>query len=124
MLRQLAHYVEAMCKGNKPLFLFSGFESAPTARTATPPLCEAIRSIRRGPNSGQSFVKLVARKEAFSYQLRWAVTREDDTPGDWTIVPVANTRPATLVTDLKPGGTLFGLFADHAEHDAILLAFR
>jgi len=88
-----------------PLFLLSGFEPAPTARTATPPLCEAIRSIRRGPNSGQSFVKLVARKEAFSYQLRWAVTREDDTPGDWTIVPVANTRPATLVTDLKPGGT-------------------
>ena len=49
MLRELAHYVEANCKGSMELFRSSEFEPAPTETTQTAPLSKTIRSLRPDP---------------------------------------------------------------------------
>jgi hypothetical protein len=103
MLRELAHYVEANCKGDMTLFLTSGFEAVPTARTKTAPLSETIRSLRQGPNSGSVWAKLVASRDASSYQLRWAASGTEVPPEAWPIVGISMTRPPTLITGLTPG---------------------
>jgi hypothetical protein len=105
MLRELAHYVEANCNGDELLLRSSGFEPAPTARVQKPPLSGRIRSLRRGQNSGDVVVKLVDDMEAASYQLRWTVMPLDGEPEVWDVIPVAYTRPATVVKGLKPGVT-------------------
>jgi len=105
MLLKLVHYVEAECNGDLPKFLSSGFQPAPTSRTKTPPLSEAIRKIVPGANSGHLLVTLIASRDAYTYQLRWAVAGSEESPGAWTITPVATTRPATLIKDLTPGST-------------------
>src|SRR2546425_8694775 len=103
MLLQFAHYVEANCNGQLQTFLSSGFQPAPTSRSKTPPLSEAIRKIVPGSNSGELLVTLIAVAEAYSYQLRWAPAGTEQTPDAWTIHPVGNTRPATLIKCLIPG---------------------
>jgi hypothetical protein len=103
MLRELAHYVEANCKGSVELLLSSGFEPKPTKRIQTAPLSETIRSLRRGPNSGQVWLKLIASDDAYSYRARWALWTEGEP--EWSEIAIAQTRPATLITGLKPGAT-------------------
>ena len=104
MLRDLAHYVETACKGEMATFLSSGFDPAPTKRTQTPPLSDAIRKIVPGRNSGQFLVTVLYDPDAASYELRWIPSGSEAT-GAWTIKPVATTRPATLVENLIPGTT-------------------
>ena len=103
MLRELAHYVEANCKGSMELFRSSGFEPAPTERTQTAPLSKTIRSLRPGPNSGQVWLKLMASDDAYSYQARWAPWTEGEP--EWSEIAIGHTRPATLITGLKSGTT-------------------
>src|SRR6516225_4664869 len=59
ILRKLAHYVEALCEGDMDTFLSSGFAPAPSSRTKTPPVSDAIRYVRPGPNSGTMVVSLL-----------------------------------------------------------------
>ena len=40
--------------------------------------------------------------EAYSYQLRWAPAGTEQTPDAWTVQPIGNTRPATLIKGLIP----------------------
>jgi hypothetical protein len=101
MLRELAHYVEANCKGSLELFRSSGFEPAPTERTQTAPLSKTIRSLGPGPNSGQVWLKLVASDDAYSYKARWAPWTEGEP--EWSEIAIGHTRPATLITGLKSG---------------------
>jgi hypothetical protein len=54
MLRELAHDVEANCKGSMELFRSSGFEPAPTERTQTARLSNMIRSLSPGRIAGKS----------------------------------------------------------------------
>ncbi|PYS06274.1 MAG: hypothetical protein DMG17_32620 [Acidobacteria bacterium] len=102
MLLQFAHYVEANCNGQLQTFLSSGFQPAPTSRSKTPPLSEAIRKIVPGSNSGELLVTLIAVAEAYSYQLRWAPAGTEQTSDAWTVQPIGNTRPATLIKGLIP----------------------
>jgi hypothetical protein len=102
-LRQLGHYVEENCKNDMTTFLKSGFEAKAMTRTAATPLSEAIRKIVSTTISGQFQVTLMAQPDATSYQLRWAPVGQGGTLGNWTEIPVGNTRPATLLTGLTPG---------------------
>ncbi len=105
MVRQLAHYVEANCKDDMTTFLASGFEAVSTARTKTHSASEFIRKIVAGATSGEVQVVLVADPEAVSYELRWAPLTSGGTPGTWTNLPVAQTRPPTSVSGLTAGTT-------------------
>jgi hypothetical protein len=105
MMRELAHYVEANCNGDELLLRSSGFEPAPTTRVQTPPLSKWIRSLRQGPNSGDVVATIMDDPKAASYQLRWTVAPADGEPETWVEIPVADTRPATLIKGLKPGVT-------------------
>ena len=58
MLLQFAHYVEANCNGQLQTFLSSGFQPAPTSRSKTPPLSEAIRRIVPGSNRSERWSRL------------------------------------------------------------------
>src|SRR5262249_26975570 len=102
-LLQFAHHAEAHCNGEMVTFLESGFDPAPNTRTKTPPLSETIRKIVPGGNSGQLKVTLIANREAFSYELRWAPFSEVISPEKWITKPVVKTRPATLIDSLTPG---------------------
>jgi hypothetical protein len=105
MLLELAHYVESNCDGDEQLLRSSGFEPAPTARVQTPALSRWIRSLRRGQNSGSVVLTLVDDPEAVSYKARWTVSPAEGEPEAWTELAVPQTRPATLITGLKPGVT-------------------
>jgi hypothetical protein len=109
-LLQFAHHAEAHCNGEITTFLESGFEPAPNTRTKTPPLSETIRKIVPGANSGQLMVTLMANRDAFSYELRWAPFNEVISPEKWITRPVVKTRPATLIDSLTPG-TLYAFQA-------------
>jgi hypothetical protein len=102
-LLQLAHHAEAHCRNDMQTFLSSGFEPARNSRTKTPPLSETIRKIVHGDISGQLKVTLVAKSEAFAYELRWAPFSDIISPDEWSVRPVVKTRPATLISSLTPG---------------------
>ena len=102
-LRQLGHYAEENCKDDMSTFLKSGFQAISNTRTFAQPVSEAIRKIVPGKNSGQMQVSIVARPDAFSYQLRWAPAGTSETAGNWASQPFGNTKPAVLVTGLTPG---------------------
>ena len=102
MMRQLAHYVETACKDAMPTFLKSGFQAAPSAGAAKPPVSQFIRKIAQGKNSGQLHIILVAIIAAAAYEIRYAPT-VNGTPGTWTTQLVTKTRPAATLTGLTPG---------------------
>jgi hypothetical protein len=102
-LLQLAHHAEDHCGNDMPTFLASGFDPAPNSRTKTPPQSENIRKIVHGNHSGQLKVTLLAKSEAFSYELRWAIAGDTIPSDQWTTKAIAKTRPATLIEALIPG---------------------
>jgi hypothetical protein len=102
MLRELAHYVQFACKGNMETFLSSGFEPAPTKRTQTPPLTEAIRKIVTG-GSGEALITLVCDPEARAYQVRWIADGIEPTDDAFSSQHIGTTRPATRIKNLTPG---------------------
>ncbi len=104
MMRKLARYVEATCNDDMPAFLSSGFQPATNARSRQVPVSESIRKIDSGAASGEFLVALMKVPGAYSYELRWAPTVSGGVPGEWTIQPVAHTRP-TSVKGFTPGVT-------------------
>ena len=58
--------METNCNCQLQTFLSSGFQPAPTSRTKTPPLSEAIRKIVPGSNSGELLITLIAVPEAYA----------------------------------------------------------
>jgi len=104
-LRLLAHYAQENCKDDMTTFLKSGFQAVTINRTSAQPLSEWIRKIVPGKNSGQFLVSLVARSDAWAYQVRCAPVGPGGTPGTWIDEPVVNTKRPALVTGLTPGTT-------------------
>ena len=102
ILRKLAHYVEANSNGDMAVFLSSGFQPKGNARTRTRPVSEAIRTI--APRAGGEFlVGLMKAPDAVSYELRWAPSSSEGTPGEWSSQPVVATRTPASVKGLVPG---------------------
>ena len=104
-LRLLGHYAQENCKEDMTTFLKSGFQAVTTARTLAQPLSEWIRKIVPGKHSGQMLVSLVARPDAWAYQVRFTPVGPGGTPGTWIDEPVVNTKRPALVTGLTPGTT-------------------
>src|SRR5437867_8404211 len=69
MLLQFAHYVEANCNGQLQTFLSSGFQPAPTSRSNTPPLSEAISKIVLGSNSCEQLLTLIDYANSYNYHI-------------------------------------------------------
>ena len=103
MLRDLARYVESMCNGDITALLSSGFSAVSDDRKKPAPVSESIRQIIDGENSGQALIRLVAVPGAASYQVHWIP--EGGATDEWTILPIVNTRPATLISGLVRGTT-------------------
>ena len=94
LYRQLGHYVEAACNGDQAAFDTSGFRAV--SRTRTPPQALAaakFRLIERGPNSGQTVVRVENQAGAIAFDVRYALEGSDGAPGAWT--------PLTLTTPKK-----------------------
>jgi hypothetical protein len=104
MLRLLARYVEIACKNDMAIFQTSGFEAAPTTKTAPQALSERIRNIEHGPNSGQLIVRIKGVPKALSHELRYAVLTSG-VPGTWTTVLVTDIRAPLALSNLGPGST-------------------
>jgi hypothetical protein len=104
MLRRLARHVEDHCNGDPTTLLSSGFQVATVTRTRTQPLSESIRRIEYGA-SGEFVVSLVAVPGVASYELRWAPVASGGTPGAWSSVLAAKSRPPISVAGLTPGAS-------------------
>ena len=55
--------------------------------------------------SGQAQVKLVADRNAGSYEVRWAPAPAGGVPTAWTTQPAMIVRSATVISGLTPGTT-------------------
>ncbi|HEY2384802.1 MAG TPA: fibronectin type III domain-containing protein [Terriglobia bacterium] len=116
LLTQLAHYVEANCKGDMTIFLSSGFQAAPSTRTQKPPVSESFRSLTPGPEHGVMKTKLVKIAGAVSYLVQWGVVPPGGgTPASWTTLPIARVRSATTITGLTPATTYAFQARRHSE---------
>jgi hypothetical protein len=103
LLTQLAHYVEANCKGNMTIFVSSGFTAKSSTRNTTPPVSESIKKITPGPDSGKVLVILMKYPGAASYEIRWAPVGPDGVPGAWTTQAVGKIiKTPTTISGLKP----------------------
>jgi hypothetical protein len=105
LLKQLATYVETNCKDDMTIFLSSGFTAAASTKPGSPPVSESFRNVAAGANSGEMVLTLMRDPRAKSYELRMAQVGPEGVPGPWRNQPIADTRPATTVSGLTPGGT-------------------
>jgi hypothetical protein len=104
LLEQLATYVQTNCNDNMDIFMSSGFTPISSTKTMAPPVCESIRKIVPGANSGQMDVTLMTFPGAGSYELRWGVEGAGGAPpANWTQRPIVKLRPATRISNLTPG---------------------
>jgi hypothetical protein len=105
MYTLLGHYVEAMCNNDLATFNTSGFTAVSTTRTPPQPLTEAkFGSIERGPNSGQTVVKVAPQSGAIAFDVRYALVGSDGAPAAWTTLTLTSPRKVT-VNGLTPAGT-------------------
>jgi hypothetical protein len=106
MYTLLGHYVEAMCHNDLATFNTSGFTVASTTRTPPQPLAQAkFSSIDRGPNSGQTVVKVEAQTGAIAFDVRYALVESNGgTPGSWTTLTLTSPRKVTI-SGFTPAGT-------------------
>ncbi|HEY2382376.1 MAG TPA: hypothetical protein VGK48_14455 [Terriglobia bacterium] len=102
MVRMLGRYVEGASKGDMSIFQTSGFQSASTTKTKSPPLSETIRKIAHGPNSGQATIWLRSLKDALSYTVRYAPMVNGAAPTTWTEQPIGLLTAPVLLTGLTP----------------------
>ena len=104
MYTQLGHYVEAACGGDMATFHTSGFTAVTRTRKA-PQALEPARfsSIDRGPNSGQTVVKVEAQSGALAYDVRYALDGGGGTPGAWSTVTLTSSRKVAI-SGLTPAG--------------------
>src|SRR5713226_7541997 len=105
MYGQLGHYVEAACNDDLATFTTSGFTAASNTRTAPQPLAQAnFSSIDRGPNSGQSVVKVESQTGAIAYDVHYALEGTGGVLGPWITVTLTGPRKVTI-SGLTPAGT-------------------
>jgi hypothetical protein len=64
-----------------------------------------IASVRQGSNSGQLVVTIKAVPKARHYELRSGAVPVAGGPISWTTMLLATTKPATVLSNLTPGGT-------------------
>lgn len=106
MVRQLGHYVEIAAGDDESKFLASGFKPVSSARKpAGPPPQPAIKDIKHGPHSGELLVWPTSHyRKVRHFQIRYRNDADNPELEDsWTEILTASSRPATLVTGLKPG---------------------
>jgi hypothetical protein len=100
----LGHYVEAVCNDDLATFTSSGFTLASTTRTPPQALTTATLDwIDRGPNSGQTVVKVTTQKGAVSYTLRYALVA-GGVSAPWTEMILTSPKKVTI-DNLTPGST-------------------
>ena len=105
MYTLLGHYVEAMCNNDLATFNTSGFTAASTTRTPPQPLTQAkFSSIDRGPNSGQTVVKVEPQTGAIAFDVRYALEGGGGTIGSWTTLTLTSSKKVTI-SGLTPAGT-------------------
>jgi hypothetical protein len=105
MYMLLGHYVEATCNDDLATFTTSGFTAASQTRTPPQSLATAKFSwIDRGPNSGQTVVKVESQTGALAFDVRYALEGSGGALGVWTTLTLTSTRKATI-SGLTPAGT-------------------
>jgi hypothetical protein len=109
MYRLLGHYVESACKADMNTFVTSGFIAhVPAPRSAPQPVAvPAIGSIDQG-STGQLLATIKPVAKARSYDLRYATVPAAGAAAaaiTWTMITVANVKPATAINNLTPGTT-------------------
>ena len=104
MYGQLGHYVEAACNDDLATFNTSGFTAVSGTRTPAQPLGPAtFSSIDRGPNSGQSVVKVTSQIGAIAFDVRYALESSGGALGPWTVLTLTSPRKVTI-SGLTPAG--------------------
>lgn len=106
MYALLGHYVEAMCNNDPATFNTSGFTAVSKTRTPPQPLTQArFSSIDRGPNSGQTVVKVEPQARAIAFDVRYTlVDGSGGTSGSWTTLTLTSPKKVTI-SGLTPAGT-------------------
>ena len=100
----LGHYVEATCNNDPATFTTSGFTAVVNTKTAPQPLAPAkFSSIDRGPNSGQSVVKVENQNGAIAFDVQYALEGTGGVPGPWTLMTLTSSKKVTI-SGLTPAG--------------------
>jgi hypothetical protein len=104
MYRLLGHYVESACKADMNTFVSSGFIAQATANrsAAQPTGVPSITSVDQG-STGQLLASIRPVDKARSYDLRYAPVPAAGAVAVWTMITVANVKPATSINNLIPG---------------------
>jgi len=101
----LGHYVESTCNNDLAMFNTSGFTAVSTTRTAPQALAPAkFSSIDRGPNSGQTVVKVESQIGAIAYDVHYALEGTGGVLGPWTTMTLTSPKKV-IVSGLTPAGT-------------------
>ena len=101
----LGKYVEVTCNDDLATFNTSGFTAASSTRTVPGPLAQAkFSSIDRGPNSGQSVVKVENQTGAIAFDVRYAQEGAGAVLGPWTTMTLTSPKKVTI-SGLTPAGT-------------------
>jgi hypothetical protein len=101
----LGHYVEATCNNDPATFNTSGFTAVVNTRTAPQPLAPAkFSSIDRGPNSGQTVVKVENQNGVLAFDVHYALEGAGGVPGPWTLMTLTSSKKVTI-SGLTPAGT-------------------
>ena len=105
MYTLLGHYVELECNDDLATFTTSGFTAVSQTRTPPQPLGPAtFSSIDRGPNSGQTVVKVESQTGAIAFDVRYALEGSSGALGAWTTLTLTSSKKVTI-SGLTPAGT-------------------
>src|SRR5438132_3531930 len=101
----LGHYVQGTCNNDPATFATSGFTAVSTTRTAPQALAPAkFSSIDRGPNSGQTVVKVESQIGAIAFDVQYALEGTGGVLGPWTTMTLTSSKKATI-SGLTRAGT-------------------
>jgi hypothetical protein len=101
----LGHYVEATCNNDPATFNTSGFTAVVKTKTAPQALAPAkFSSIDRGPNSGQTVVKVENQNGAIAFDVHYALEGTGGVLGPWTLMTLTSSKKVTI-SGLTPAGT-------------------
>jgi hypothetical protein len=101
----LGHYVEATCNNDPATFNTSGFTAVIKTKTAAQALAPAkFSSIDRGPNSGQTVVKVENQSGVLAFDVHFALEGTGGVLGPWTLMTLTSSKKVTI-SGLTPAGT-------------------
>lgn len=101
-LRELAAYVQLMCRNDLVMLLASGFDAASKNRAVEHLPKLEILSLTAGM-SGRMLVAVKSHRNARSYEIRTAPVDENGTRGEWTHVVTGTNSRRITVDRLVPG---------------------